>query len=96
MQVINRLSDASRKAHKKEWQIVMKSMEIALKIMSKNTKLQREYRAVAIDQLAGYYGTKGRRLPKIWQFQGELCQHHQFDSYGTYSHSGVHAGEPAV
>lgn len=71
MQVINRLSDASRKAHKKEWQIVMKSMEIALKIMSKNTKLQREYRAVAIDQLAGYYGTKGRRLPKIWQFQDE-------------------------
>lgn len=71
MQVINLLSDASRKTHKKEWKIVLKSIQLALQILNKNTKLQREYRAVAIDQLAGYYGTKGRRLPKIWQFQDE-------------------------
>ncbi len=71
MQVINLLSNAFRKAHKKEWQIVMKSMELAQQILNKNTKLHREYRAVAIDQLAGWYGSKGRRAPKIWQFQDE-------------------------
>lgn len=46
-------------------------MELAQQILNKNTPLHREYRAVAIEQLAGYYGTKGRRLPKIWQFQDE-------------------------
>ena len=71
MQVINLLSNASRKAHKKEWQIVMKSMQLAQQVLNKNTQLHREYRAVAIDQLAGFYGANGRRAPKIWQFQDE-------------------------
>lgn len=68
MQVINLLSDASRKAHKKEWQIVMKSMMLAQQILNKNTHMHREYRAVAIDQLMISYD-KRHRLPKIWQFQ---------------------------
>lgn len=71
MQVINLLSNAFRKAHKKEWQIVMKSMELAQQILNKNAKLHREYRAVAFDQLAGFYGANGRKAPKIWQFQDE-------------------------
>ena len=71
MQVINLLSNVFRKAHKREWQIVMKSMEFAQQILNKNAKLHREYRAVAFDQLAGFYGANGRRAPKIWQFQDE-------------------------